>query len=187
MTGLRERRHEETRRAIVGAAFELFADRGFAEVTMDEIAQAAGVSRSTAYRRFPTKEDIVLDAPRRWLVAFDAAIPEQQTLRDSVRAACLAVAQYIDDDPKTVLTAYSVLDEAPTLRSSSLADQAWLDRFADMIDRSGDVDPDTAPLIAGAYLGALDAMMQSWARAGGTTSVVAATEHLLDRLEPILP
>ena len=192
MATLRERRHRETRQALVDAAFRLFAERGFVDVTMDEIARAAGVSRSTAYRRFPTKEDVVLEVPRRWLAAYDLAVdalPEDTTLPDAIRAACLAVADHIDTETATVLAAYAVLEQAPSLQSSGMASRAWTERIVTMIDRfgPGDVAPEVSGIVAGAYLGALDAMMQRWADDGGTGSVTDATERLVDRLETILP
>lgn len=195
MAGLRERRHRETRQALVEAAFELFADADFAEVTMEDIARTAGVSRSTAYRRFATKEDVVLEIPRRWLTAFDdafGALPDGTSLQEATRATCLAVAAHIDRDPETVLAAYAVLQQAPSLQSSGLATQAWLERLAAVLERFGpgpgaDDAGDAAGIVAGAYLGAIDAMMQRWAADGGTGSVAEATERLLDRLEPILP
>jgi AcrR family transcriptional regulator len=59
--GLRERRKLEARRAISGAAMELFAAHGFDEVTIAAIADAAGVSKMTVTNHFPRKEDLVFD------------------------------------------------------------------------------------------------------------------------------
>ena len=59
MPGLRERKKRATRIAIRDAAMRLFADHGFAGTTMDQIAEAADVSRATVFTYFPTKEEIV--------------------------------------------------------------------------------------------------------------------------------
>ena len=59
MTGLRERKKRATHSAIRDGAMELFADRGFARTTIDQIAEAANVSRATVFSYFPTKEEIV--------------------------------------------------------------------------------------------------------------------------------
>ena len=60
-TGLRERRKQEARRSISGVAMALFADRGFDEVTIPQVADAAGVSKMTVTNYFPRKEDLVFD------------------------------------------------------------------------------------------------------------------------------
>jgi AcrR family transcriptional regulator len=60
----RARKKSATARTIVDAAMTLFAKRGFAATTIDDIAERAGIGRRTFFRYFPTKEDIVLD-PRR--------------------------------------------------------------------------------------------------------------------------
>lgn len=59
MAGLRERKKQATRIAIRDAAMRLFAERGFTRTTMDQIAEAADVSRATVFTYFATKEDIV--------------------------------------------------------------------------------------------------------------------------------
>ena len=59
MAGLRERKKRETRTAIHDAAMKLFATQGFGGTTIDEIAEAANVSRATVFTYFPTKEEIV--------------------------------------------------------------------------------------------------------------------------------
>ncbi len=59
--GLRERRKQETRQAISNIATQMFVDRGFDEVTIAEVAEAAGVAKMTVTNYFPRKEDLVLD------------------------------------------------------------------------------------------------------------------------------
>jgi AcrR family transcriptional regulator len=51
----------ETRARIANAALELFVHRGYAETTIDQIAEAAGVGRRTVFRHFATKEAILFD------------------------------------------------------------------------------------------------------------------------------
>ena len=60
-TGLRERRKQEARQAISAAAMALFAARGFDEVTISQVADAAGVSKMTVTNYFRRKEDLVFD------------------------------------------------------------------------------------------------------------------------------
>ena len=59
VAGLRERKKRATRSAIRDAAMRLFAGQGFAGTTIDQIAEAADVSRATVFTYFPTKEEIV--------------------------------------------------------------------------------------------------------------------------------
>jgi AcrR family transcriptional regulator len=65
MSGLRERKKHMTRTAIHDGAMRLFAERGFAGTTIDQIAEQANVSRATVFSYYPTKEDIVYgEAPQ---------------------------------------------------------------------------------------------------------------------------
>jgi AcrR family transcriptional regulator len=60
--GRRERKREETRQSIAGAAMRLFLQRGFDDVTIAEVAEAADVSVNTVFNHFPTKEDLFFGA-----------------------------------------------------------------------------------------------------------------------------
>jgi AcrR family transcriptional regulator len=55
-------RSEKAREATLGAAAELLLARGLESVSMDEVAERAGVSKATIYRWWPTKETLALEA-----------------------------------------------------------------------------------------------------------------------------
>ena len=59
--GLRERKKRESRRRIADVASGLFIERGFDNVTIAEVAEAANVARMTVFNYFPRKEDLFLD------------------------------------------------------------------------------------------------------------------------------
>ena len=61
MTGLRERKKLMTRQHIADVAAALFAEHGFEDVTVDQVAAAAEVAKKTVFNYFPTKEDLVFD------------------------------------------------------------------------------------------------------------------------------
>jgi AcrR family transcriptional regulator len=61
MTGLRERKKQQTRQRISDIATGLFLERGFDAVPIAEIAEAADVSVNTVYNYFPSKEDLFFD------------------------------------------------------------------------------------------------------------------------------
>jgi AcrR family transcriptional regulator len=87
---LRERRQRQTLLEMSDAAVELFAERGFAETTVQEVARAAGVSVRTFHRYFPAKEDAVspvLDAGWQAYVDAFAVRPEREPVLDGLVAA----------------------------------------------------------------------------------------------------
>ena len=60
-TGLRALKKRQTRRLIAETAARLFADHGYEQVSVIEIARAAQLSEQTVYNYFPTKRELVLD------------------------------------------------------------------------------------------------------------------------------
>ncbi|TDC68069.1 TetR/AcrR family transcriptional regulator [Streptomyces hainanensis] len=100
MATLRERRRAETRREIGERAAELFERQGFAATTVEEIAEAAGISLRTFYRHCPVKEEAL--TPLLIQGVFDLAgelarQPEDEPLAVAARAAILRSAAHHDD------------------------------------------------------------------------------------------
>jgi AcrR family transcriptional regulator len=60
-TGLRDRKKRRTRQHIADTAARLFAERGYDQVAVVDVAEAAEVSEQTVYNYFPTKKDLVFD------------------------------------------------------------------------------------------------------------------------------
>jgi AcrR family transcriptional regulator len=59
--GLREQKKLDAQRALRAAALRLFTEHGYAAVSIEQIAAAAGVGRTTFFNYFPSKEAVVLE------------------------------------------------------------------------------------------------------------------------------
>ena len=59
--GLRERKKARTRQVIADAAARLFAERGYEQVAVSDVAREAEVSEQTVYNYFQTKDQLVID------------------------------------------------------------------------------------------------------------------------------
>ena len=194
MPNLIERRHEQTRTAIADAAVALFIEHGFVETTMDDIADAAGVSRRTAYRHFPSKDDLVFEQPRRWLHHFNATIDDLhpgETLRQRCRRGLLAVAGLIQANAASVLPAYNVFVTTPSLRGGNgrIQDE-WFERYLQLLTPAGRVSPARAlqiATVAGALVGTTTMLTALWATSQPGADIVRMTTAALDQLDPIWP
>jgi len=72
--GLRSRKKEKTRLAIENAALDLFAEKGYEQTTVDEIAERAEVSKATFFRYFNTKADVIFSSETYHLEVLNRAI-----------------------------------------------------------------------------------------------------------------
>ena len=121
MTGLRERKKQQTHDALSEAAIALFLERGFDEVSVTDIAEAANVSKPTLFKYFPTKQDLVLhriadhqhESAR---VVAHAGVPAVQALREHFLAGLVARDPItgLNDHPE-VLAYYRLVFTTPAL------------------------------------------------------------------------
>lgn len=108
--GLRERKKRATRDAIAASARRLFAERGFDQVKVAEIAAAADVSEKTVFNHFATKEDLAFAGDEARLSQVPAALAQRApgtSVLDVFRAATDAMATGLarpadDEDPLVV-------------------------------------------------------------------------------------
>ncbi|MDO8213303.1 TetR family transcriptional regulator [Conexibacter sp. CPCC 206217] len=84
--GIRERKKERTREAIEREALRLFAEHGYTETTISEIAEAAEIGRRTFFSYFPSKEAVVLADLAEFIDDFEAAMEARDPDQDFVAA-----------------------------------------------------------------------------------------------------
>jgi AcrR family transcriptional regulator len=102
--GLRERKKQRTRQQITETAWRLFAERGFDQVPVAEIAREAEVSEATVFNYFPTKEDLVFHR----MEAFEHELLEAISNRDAGESIVRAFGRFVltprgflaSDDPE---------------------------------------------------------------------------------------
>jgi AcrR family transcriptional regulator len=194
MPDLIERRHEQTRRLIADAAVALFGARGFAETTMEDVAIAAGVSRRTAYRHFPSKDDLVFEHPRRWLVHFNQHVAQPlpgETQRERCRRGLLAVAQLIQAYAAPIVVAYGVMLATPSLRGyNGRTEDEWFERYITLLTPPGRVAAKRAlevATVAGSLVGTTKMLVAVWAAGQPEADMEVMTRAALDQLDPIWP
>ena len=85
MMGLRDRKKHQVRQALVDAAIRLFDERGIDATSVDDIADAVGMSRATFFNHFPYKEAILVEIGARFVA--DIAAHAASHRRRSVRYA----------------------------------------------------------------------------------------------------
>lgn len=97
---MRRERAEETRRAVLGAAHDLFSSHGFAATTVTDVARGAGVSLDTVYTSVGRKPELMLAVVDMALGGAEEPVPaEERAYVKAIRAATSAedkIAVYAD-------------------------------------------------------------------------------------------
>ena len=156
--------------AIEQAALEIFAERGFEEPTVEEIAAAAGISRRTFFRYFPTKADIPwgnFDAFLRSMDAWFAAAPDDKPMLDVIAEGVLRFNRVHSEGVAAHRERMTLIMQTPALvANAALRHADWsavIARYA--ARRLGDSPEALAPqLVAHIALGASSAAYSEWLR-----------------------
>jgi AcrR family transcriptional regulator len=189
--GLRERKKERTRAELQRHALRLFRDRGYAETTVDDIAAAAEVSRSTFFRYFGTKEDVVLfDDVDPVMERVMRALPDGTPLLAAVRTVLRESFGSLDDEARALeevrmQLARSVPQIAAVLRERNAFGVGTAARMVAACTGREPDDPDVL-LFAGVVIGARLAAQASM-DAGRGTSYVDELDAMFTRLGDGIP
>lgn len=114
---------ESARARLTAAAFALFSEQGFDATTIDEIAARAGVGRTTYFRNFRTKEDVVFPDHDELLAAIEArlaAASPDNALLAITDAARLVLTHYLDEGD-LARGRYALTSSFPSLRDREIA------------------------------------------------------------------
>jgi AcrR family transcriptional regulator len=151
--GLRERKKQQTRATIARAALELFAERGYSETTLAEIAEAAQVAPRTIFSYFDSKEDILLCEETGFLDNLKAKLdgrPAGTTTVDAIREF-LSGMQDADEEAKL---RKQIIRAHPELQARLRGRHAELEPLlAQSIAKDLDAEPgDIRPLLIAASM-----------------------------------
>lgn len=188
--GLRERRKALTASELEAAAYRLFGERGFDNVTVDDIAAEADVSRRTFFRYFASKEDVLLADHFVQLARLReamAARPKDEPIVTALRNAVLSLTSDFEERKEKVILRARLMRDTPSLQARSLVHQKlWEEAMQEMVaDRLG-VDPvkDLRPgVVAAAALAAMRVAFTIWLTAGCEGDVIELTKEALDLLD----
>jgi AcrR family transcriptional regulator len=97
--GVREQRKRQTREELLQAASELFADRGYDNVTVAEIAAGAGVSVKTLFQHFRSKEELLLSELDETHERLVSALRQRNHDRSPLEAVTEYLLSEADHDP----------------------------------------------------------------------------------------
>ena len=149
------------RNAVVSAALDLFVAQGFEATSVEQIAQAAGVSRSTFFRQFGGKDDVVFSD-------HDVLLAQLRTFLEAARrdprenpwaaaaAASVEVFRHFAADPELARRRYAVVRQVPALREREIVTVFQYERLFD--DYLRQALPGLDPIDAVAFSAAVTAV-----------------------------
>lgn len=193
-TDLRTRKRLATRQNISDAATLLFFERGFDQVTVDQIAAAADVGRMTVFNHFPRKEDLFFDREeegrellRQALLQREPGVAPVETLRRLAHRLIAERAPYINFSPAgTAFMTAIARSETLKARARAIGDelaQVLAAALAACVGRPPD-DPDAslaAGLLLATWRAALLQSHQTFHHSGDAGQATARFLAVIDR------
>ena len=120
---VRDRVREKMKVELAEQAYAVFAERGVENVTVQQAAQAAGISRATFFRYFSSKEDAVVTALRSMTghfadMARSMTSQPGESLLELLRRSFEPAVAFAEQDPVTMISRIELIRSTPALRAS---------------------------------------------------------------------
>lgn len=175
-----------TRRKLVDAAMALFSEQGFEATSIEDVVARAGVGRTTFFRHFPTKEDVIFPDHDGLLRRVEArlATATATTMRAALEeASCIVLEHYLAEG-ETARQRYRLTRKVAPLRHRELASvHRYFRLFSTHLRGWLGKEPDAAlraELIASQVITAHNHVLRGWLR-GEVADPRAALDASLDR------
>lgn len=186
--GLRERKKQRTREALIDAAHALFCANGFEATTIDQIAEAVEVSPRTFFRYFTSKDDVALSLADEQLTAVleaFAAQPADTPVLTALRTAAVDVIRAQETDAR-FHSLQDLIAASPALAAARVErGTARFDEVTRLIGSRMGVDPAADPrpcLVASVALCAVQTAVTAWRAAGHQAPESELTSQAFDLL-----
>jgi AcrR family transcriptional regulator len=183
MTNSHERRRHSTREALRQVALVRFARDGFANVTVAQLADDAGVTQRTFFRHFETKEAVLFqdyETQLEWFAEALARRPANESLFDAVLGSVVSFPHDLEIVRQAAILRATLLDGDRAAGHLRVVQASFAEVLTDFVKRRYTDLPDVDLIaeVAGAALAAaLVTAVERWGRDGCTTdlSEVVAT------------
>jgi AcrR family transcriptional regulator len=187
--GLRERKKAHTRRVIADAAARLFAERGYEQVAVSDVAREAEVSEQTVYNYFQTKEQLVTDLHQHFQEELDRLIRTRQpgtspaaAIRELVLDAVEGIRRYPAEQWRGELGYLAAISPTVHRLTLEISDQQ-ANAIANAISDTTTVTPEIAKLQGIALAGVFQIIINE---AGQRTRDGQTQDQIADELRPAI-
>lgn len=185
---LRERKKHATRKAIEDAAWELFAERGYAATSVDDIAARAEIAPRTFFRYFRTKEDVLYgeydEAMEAFAVAFRAR-PKDEPIFTSLELAMEETSREHQKDRSRMVERHELQREAGMVEAGESIKHRFINHIADLVREREADNPDgelLARLVSGTIVTCQTVANEYWLETGATDDLHDVGKHCMHLL-----
>ncbi len=192
-TGLRERTRRAVQAELLSVALELFLTQGYEATTLEQIAEAGGLSRRSFFRYFASKDDLLaatLDVPGKQMARNLEARPRTENPWVALRRGMDALVKDMSAEPRALAMTRMMLNGDALRASYAHKQERWRSAIAfALAPRLDAVDPANRALIAdalaGAAIAALSAAEAMWVEQDGRTPLAELLDTAMAALHPI--